>query len=185
MAEDKNEQFMKLYKPLHARICRYVQTLVWQPDEAKDLISEVTLQAYENFDKVKQPDQFVYFLFGIARNLFLKKLRKQKFQLNWQPDEMEELEGSNHAEELIHKRELTLMLGKLKPEHREAITLYEVAGFSYEEIANIQQTSLSNVKSYIFKARTNLKALLEKEEQRLIHIQKMEAGKNLKMGGLL
>lgn len=182
---DKNEQFMNLYKPLHERLCRYVQSLVWQQDDAKDLISEVTLQAFENFERVKQADQFVYYLFGIARNLYLKKLRRQKFQLPWNADKMEEFIGSDQADETLQKRELAVLLNKLKPAQREAITLYEVAGFSYEEIAGIQQSSLSNVKSHIYKARQTLKGILEKEEMQLKRAEKMGQKNNIKMGELL
>lgn len=182
---NKNEQFMNLYKPLHARLCRYVQSLVWQQDDAKDLISEVTMQAFEKFESVKQTDQFVYFLFGIARNLYLKKLRRQKFQLPWNEDKMDEFIGSDPADETLQKRELATLLSKLKPAQQEAITLYEIAGFSYDEIAGIQQTSLSNVKSHIYKARQTLKAILEKEDMRLKKVEKMGQKNNIKMGELL
>ncbi|MBC7383709.1 MAG: RNA polymerase sigma factor [Bacteroidia bacterium] len=175
---------MNLYKPLHARLCRYVQSLIWQPDDAKDLISEVTLQAYENFERIKQPDQFVYYLFGIARNLFLKKLRRQKFQLPWNDVVMQQLAGSEHAEALVQQKELANLLAQLKPAQQEALTLFEVAGFSYEEIAGIQQTALSNVKAHIYKARQTMKAVMEKEERRVQHVEKMEEASRLKAGGL-
>ncbi len=182
---DKNEQFMNLYKPLHARLCRYVQSLVWQPDDAKDLISDITLQAYENFERLKQADHFVYYLFGIARNLYLKKIRRQKFQLPWNAASMEEITGSIEADETLQKRELATLLSKLKPVQQEAITLYEVAGFSYEEIAGIQQTNLSSVKSHLFKARQTLKAILEKEQMRLQKAEKMGHNSDIKIGEML
>lgn len=182
---NKNEQFMNLYEPVHERLCRYVQTLVWQSDDAKDLISEVTLKAYENFETLKNKDQFIYFLFGITRNLYLKKLRKSKFQIRWNENEMEEIQGSGFADETLQKSELAVLLSKLERNQQEAITLFEVAGFSYDEIAEIQQTNLSNVKSRIFNARKSLKAFVEKEKMRLLNVEQMEPGSTINIGGLL
>lgn len=175
---------MELYKPVHPRLCRYVQSLVWQQDDAKDLISEITLQAFERFDSIKQKEQFVFFLFGIARNLFLKKIRRQKFNVKWDEAAMSEVEGYRHAEEGVQIRELANLLNQLNPKQREAITLFEVAGFSYEEIAAIQQTSLSAVKSTLFKSRQALKEMVAKENKRLINLNR-NPGTKLKMEGLL
>ena len=133
-------RFMTLYQPLHARLSRYVQSLIWQPDEAKDLLSDVTLEAFENFEKLREPSQFVYFLFGIARNLYLKELRGKKFQLPWDKDKMENLDGGVISEESLQRKELATLLGKLKPHQQDAITLFEVAGFKYEEIAEMMST---------------------------------------------
>ncbi len=184
-SQHKNQSFMNLYTPVHPRLCRYVQTLVWQKEDAKDLISEITLQAFERFDSIKHKEQFVFFLFGVARKLFLKKLRRQKFNAKWNDDEMNAVEGYHHADDGIKKGELAGLLGQLPPLQQEAITLFEVAGFSYEEIAGIQQMSLSRVKSNIFKGRQSLKEIVARENERLVYINASNGETRLKMDGLL
>lgn len=175
-------RFMTLYQPLHARLSRYVQSLIWQPDEAKDLISDVTLEAFENFEKLREPNQFVYFLFGIARNLHLKKLRRKKFQMPWDKDKMENLDGGIISEESLQRNELATLLGKLKPHQQDAITLFEVAGFKYEEIAEMQAVSLSKVKTDIYQARQKLKQIIEIEEEKY---NKALAEPKMNVGGML
>lgn len=170
---------MNLYKPLHARLCRYVQSMVWQEDDAKDLISDITLTAFERFDTVKNKEQFMFFLFGIARHLFLKKLRKQKFTAQWNEAEMENIEAAVHADYLLQKRELARLLSMLKPLQSEALSLYEVAGFSYEEIAGIQECSLSQVKANIYQARQKLKEIVEQESRRVSSQGRLDSNGNL------
>lgn len=182
---NKNQEFMDMYTPVHPRLCRYVQSLVWQQEEAKDLIGEITLQAFERFESIKNKDQFVFFLFGIARNLFLKKLRRQKFNVKWNEEEMNQRSGYHEADERLQKKELAKLLNQLPPQQREAITLFEVAGFSYEEIAAIQETSLSNVKAAIYKGRQALKEMVLKEQKRLENSQNSTRETKLKMDGLL
>lgn len=178
-ALSKNDEFMNLYKPLHARLCRYVQSIVWQTDDAKDLISDISLTAFERFDSLKNQEHFMFFLFGIARHLFLKKLRKQKFKAQWNESEMEKVEGTNQADSLLQKRELARLLSMLKPAQSEALSLYEVAGFLHEEIAGIQECSLSQVKANIYKTRQKLKEIVEQESRRVSSQEKSDSSGNL------
>ena len=73
------DKFMEVYEPIHPRLCKYIQSFVWDKEQAKDLISEVTLQAFERFHELQNPDPFVYYVFSIARNQFIKSIRRNKF----------------------------------------------------------------------------------------------------------
>ncbi|MCG9880262.1 MAG: RNA polymerase sigma factor [Bacteroidia bacterium] len=179
---EKNIRFMALYKPLHTRLSRYVQSLVWQPHEAKDLLSDITLKAFENFEKLKDDEQFIYYLFGIARNLHLKMLRRKKFYAIWDNEKMVNYESNNNSETVIERKELANLLAKLKPVQQNALTLFEIVGFSYEEIAKIEQVSLSKVKTDIYQARQKLKLLIKAEEELL---NKAISEPNIKAGGML
>ena len=121
----------------------------------------------------------------MAMPLFLKKIRRQKFKVNWNESEMNKVEGYQQADDRLKKSELAHLLNQLHPLQREAITLFEVAGFSYEEIAGILQISLSSVKSAIFKGRQALKEIIAKENERLVYIKATASETRLKMDGLL
>lgn len=173
---------MNAYTPVHTRLCRYVQSVIWNDEDARDLISEITLQAYERFDTIQDKDRFVFFLFGIAQNLFLKRQRRKKFKGFWNEEKMLEVAGDRTAEEYTNRRELADLLNRLKPEQREAITLFEVAGFSYAEIAAIQHTSEGAVKSIIHRGRQRLKGFIAKEDLRMHETNK---GTQLEMDGIV
>ncbi len=164
--EYKQEEFMQLYNPVHLRLSRYCQAQTKSYEEARDLMSETVLVAYEQFDKLRDQETFLYFLFGIARNLLLQKLRKEKlmflFRQSRTPSSYEEeAKGPGHVDSLI----LQEALQQLPTPQREAIVLFEISGFSLQEISALQKTSLSNVKQRLLRARAKLKVLLNDRER--------------------
>ena len=52
-------------------------------------------------------------------------------------------------------------IGKLRPEYRSCIILRHIEGRPYEEIAEILDLPLGTVKTYIHRARNELRILLE------------------------
>ena len=54
-------------------------------------------------------------------------------------------------------------IGRLRPEYRSCIVLRHVEGHSYEEIAQMLDLPLGTVKTYIHRARNELRGYLERE----------------------
>lgn len=92
---------------------------------------------------------------------------------------MEDMEGSHQKqfadpsetpEERLMRNELQQevlrAMKALSPEHKTAIVLREIQGFSYEEIAEITATPLGTVKSRISRARIQLKEEILKNRER-------------------
>lgn len=77
--EPKQQRFVRLYEPLHDNLCRFVQTLVWNKEDAKDVVSETALRAYEGLEQLRSEDAFLSYLFSIASNLVKQKIRKKSF----------------------------------------------------------------------------------------------------------
>lgn len=76
----RQEAFMKLYRPLHERFSRYCEAKAYGQMEAKDLMSESLLRAYEGFDQLLEPKAFLHYLFGIAHRVQPNHWRRQKFR---------------------------------------------------------------------------------------------------------
>ena len=160
----KQADFMKLYEETHARLSRFVHSMVWHREDAKDVINETVLTAYEKFETLRNREVFLYFLFGIATNLIRRRERRKKF---WGVfDERKStaiIDESKNIEIQDEVKHLYAALNKLPREKREAITLFEIAGFSLNEIREIQGGSLSGVKSRVARARADLANLLKAE----------------------
>ena len=72
---------------------------------------------------------------------------------------------TSQESELINREILRQAMSKLSDEHREVVTLHEIDGFTYEEIAQITNIPVGTVKSRLFHAFTNLrKAIYTPEE---------------------
>jgi RNA polymerase sigma-70 factor (ECF subfamily) len=163
---------MALYQPQHARLSRFVQTLIWDKEEAKDVVSETVLIAFEQLDELKDEAAFLSYLFSIASNLVNKKIRRKKFW-GWF-DGMAALNRADNinSESSLLRYELNRALNKIPPKQREAIVWYEISGLSMEDIAKLQNLSVAGVKTNIHRARKTLSALLENKEEK--HLTQMK-----------
>jgi RNA polymerase sigma factor (sigma-70 family) len=163
---------MQLYNPVHNMLCRFVQTLVWEKEDAKDVISETVLITFENLDKIRDEAAFLSYLFSVSSNVVNKKLRRKKFWGMFHSSDSINKADSSTAENKLLLYELNRALQKLPQKQREAIVYYEISGLTMEHIAEIQQQSVSGVKTSIHRARKALALLLEHDE--ITTVQKMK-----------
>ena len=134
-------------------------------EEARDLMSETVLVAYENLNRLKKKEAFAYFLLGIAKRIFLNGQRRRKFQGDYNPLHAANQEDeSNHPERQENADLLYHLLAALPLEQKEAIVLFEINGFNLQEVAELQKCSLSAVKSRLARGREKLTRLLQNEE---------------------
>jgi RNA polymerase sigma-70 factor (ECF subfamily) len=162
---------MQLYTPEHGRLCRYVQSFVWDKEEAKDIISETTLHAFEQFAHLKSEEKFVPFLFGIARNQFLKYLRKKQLTGSLEEHQLVSKFSEQQADAAIMlKFELMRLLEKLNPLQKELLVLFEISGLSYQEMAQLLDIKEAKVKDQLHEARKRLKELVQADKNQLAYI---------------
>ena len=156
----KQQQFLELYEPAHERLSRFIQSTVWNREDAKDIFSETVLIAYEKFDRLKNREAFLYFLFGIASRLAMRRDRRKKF-LDFTGHSAVEVIAEDPCDSPLDVSQLYEALSRLPLKQRETITLFEISGFSLNEIREIQGGSLSGVKSRLVRARDELSRLLK------------------------
>jgi RNA polymerase sigma-70 factor, ECF subfamily len=162
---DKQEYFMLLYQPVHERLNRFVHSMVWNREDARDIIADTVLKAYENFEKIERPESFLYYLFGIASNLAKRRLRRMKFWTAYEDHHEKNLVDNYSAYNKFEIDTLYKAMRNLPEKQRETVSLYEISGLSLTEIQQVQGGSLSGVKSRLVRGRKELARLLEKEYQ--------------------
>lgn len=151
---NKQQEFLVLLNPIKDNLSRYCRSVSYSYDDAKDLMSETILIAYQNFSQVLEKKAFLSYLFTIASRVNLKKKDKaNKFDRIMDND----YAHYQSIEESVDVNILYKMLQKLPPKQAEAIVLFEVNGFSLDEIKEIQGGTLSGVKSRLKRARESLK----------------------------
>ena len=155
-----------------------VYRMVRDRELAEDLTQEVFVRTFNNLQRYDRSYKFSSWLFKIAYNLTVDHLRKKQVKtisMHGSPDavtpERQEatslsLESDEESPDaMVEARELAGYLedaiGKLRPEYRTAILLRHVEGRPYEEISDIMGVPLGTVKTYIFRARRELRDLLE------------------------
>lgn len=143
-------------------------------ENVADLTQEALLRLARSIHTLKNPKNFKSWLNQIISNLFYDELRKKQRR----PDivSIDEEENENSIKNRLpdkkckpHEKCLSIELEQLIKEaiqdlpeqFRIAIILRELQGLSYEEIANVTNTSVGTVKSRIARARGKLQGELK------------------------
>ncbi len=160
-------------RPVFSLIYRMVR----DRELAEDLAQDVFVRTFNNLDRYDRSYRFSSWLFKIAYNLTVDHIRKRELRtvsIHGAPDavtaERQEatsltLESDEEAADLrLESKELAgeleTAIAGLREEYRTAILLRHVEGRSYEEISDVMGIPLGTVKTYIFRARRELRAAL-------------------------
>lgn len=148
------DQYNKSVDTYSDGLFRFVLKNLRDTDKSRDIVQD----SYEklwmkvetvSFEKVKS------YLFSTAYHTMIDMLRREKRQAGWDPSMEKELTYNQHYSDL--KEVLNLALSQLPEIQRSVILLRDYEGYSYEEIGEITNLTDSQVKVYIFRARTFLK----------------------------
>lgn len=173
--EAAHRELIKRYeRPVFSLVFRMVRNR----ELAEDLTQDTFVKVLSHLDRYRSDFKFSSWLFKIANNVAIDHLRRRQL-------ETVSLDGSPHAAtnadveatrfdladdaenalEEIESRELGSAIEQaiagLRPEYRSCIMLRHVEGRSYEEIATTLDLPLGTVKTYIHRARHELRRALE------------------------
>lgn len=169
------------YRELLSRYERPVFSLVFRMVRdrslAEDLAQETFIRAFHALKSFNPSYRFSSWLFKIANNLTIDHLRKRTLEtvsLDGAPGAVSQEEvdrtriavadGGEDPLSYVENRELggqiEEAIGRLRPEYRTAVLLRHVEGYSYEEIAGIMDVPLGTVKTFLHRARHELKGYL-------------------------
>lgn len=158
---EKQEQFLSLFEPVRDRLYRFARMMTSDAEEARDLVGDTILLVYEHFESIRSKEAFLSYVFTVASRLHRRrKWRARIFDLleDWHTDNLRARETT--AEHRIDIQMLYAALDKLPEKQRECIVLFEILGFSIEEIRAIQGGSPSGVKTRLMRGRQALARLL-------------------------
>ena len=175
--QGREPAFRELIGRYERPVFSLIYRLVRDREKSEDLSQETFIKVLNAIDRYDPSYKFSSWIFKIAHNTALDHLRKKE------PETLS-LDGSPHAqsaaeieastvhvasdapspEDYAAHRELSGVLeqaiAQLRPEYRTAIILCHMEGRAYEDIAEIMEVPLGTVKTYIHRARHELKGLL-------------------------
>lgn len=161
------------FDPLVEKYQRPVYNLCYrmlgEATAAEDATQEVFLRAYAKLHSYDPARQFSTWLFAIASHYCLDQLRQRRLRLiAW-----EDLSPTWHKTPPTDQPEARLLqaeagqaiqslLENLSPEYRAVVILKYWHHLSYEEMAHTLQTSVSAIKSKLFRARRAMAAQIHR-----------------------
>ncbi|GAA5477894.1 RNA polymerase sigma-H factor [Haloferula helveola] len=145
-----------------------IAKMLRDPIEAEDLAQQVFLRIWKHAKRWRPEAKFTTYLFTIARNLVYNESRRRSRRKEISVDERQEDRGYEpagdsraepdaEAERSEMHEEIDTVIASLPEAQRTAVILYSYESLAYEEIAEVLGTSVSSVKSLLFRARTTLR----------------------------
>jgi RNA polymerase sigma-70 factor (ECF subfamily) len=132
-------------------------------EDAQEITSEVFVRAFERAKTFRGEGSFRGWLFQIARNLCIDHIRQPRLLL-LEPEESEAYSDMGRSSLQIETRIVVQdAVQKLSPEHRIVLLLCDVEEWDAKEVAIILERSLPATKSLLYRARTALREILERE----------------------
>lgn len=175
--------FDLLVRKYQHRIGAVIGRFVPDYAESQDIAQEAFIRAYRAIGNFRGDAQFYTWLYRIAVNTAKNHLVASKRRPPSSDVEAEEAEHYAGAQrlhdfdtpehEMLRQeiaREVSETVAQLPEELRQAITLRELEGLSYEEIAEMMDCPIGTVRSRIFRAReaidARLRPLMDRERVR-------------------
>jgi RNA polymerase sigma-70 factor (ECF subfamily) len=131
---------------------------------AEDLAQMTFVRIYRSASRYEARAKFSTYLFHIARRLLINEYRHRQRKPMETVDPMElpavcDDDGSRDVGEI--EEAFNIAVSKLPEKHATALLLLKQQELSYEEIAELMDASVGAVKTWIFRARTQLKEELK------------------------
>jgi RNA polymerase sigma-70 factor (ECF subfamily) len=157
IAEDQLRAQMMALLP---RLRRFALALTSRPSEADDLVQDTVERALRNLNQFVPDTRMDSWMFRIAQNLWIDRLRANKVRAGTVNDltEAENLafDGERAAEAHSMLAATMRALKELPQEQREVVALVLIDGISYREAAAILELPIGTVTSRLARAREAL-----------------------------
>ncbi len=152
---------MKAYTPCHEPFARYCAALAYGRADVQDLMQDVLLSAFQQFNRIRKKDELLHYLIRAAHNRAVSIWRSSSRQEPICEQHAARLKDRGaSAEMLVDVGILHGALDSLPSAQRQALLLFEVSGLSMAEIAEIQGSNENAVKTRVSRARTTLRTSL-------------------------
>lgn len=155
-----------LVRKYQHKLVKLISRYVYDPSEVMDVVQETFLKAYRALPNFRGDSAFYTWLYRIgvntAKNYLIAQGRKPP-SVDVDAEEAEQYEGESELKEYATPEGMLLKdeiertvfeaIENLPDDLRTAITLRELEGLSYEEIAEAMKCPVGTVRSRIFRAR--------------------------------
>ena len=158
--------FDQLAARYRSRLLRLILRIVHDSADAEDVLQDTLVRAYRAIHSFRGDSAFYTWLFRIAVNTATAFVSGRRHRMEACTDSADpnsaaaiaELEtDSITPEDILLGKQMAEIVGRamasLAPEHSAAITMHEVDGLSYQEIADAMLCPIGTVRSRIANAR--------------------------------
>lgn len=161
------EAFQNRVLPAKNKLFRFALRFLNNEEEAKDVVQEVFIRVWNGREQMTQVQNWEAWCMRITKNLSLDRIRSMT-RKHTQPIEESydirnnELNPEETTEADESMQHISQLIAGLPEKQRQIIHLRDIEGYSYNEICEIMEIDLNQVKVNLFRARNAVREKLTK-----------------------
>jgi len=161
------ETFQNSVFPVKNKLFRFAFRLLGSSEEAKDVVQEVFIKVWNGREQLDEIQNLEAWCMRITKNLSLDRLRQQQRRVTdsieqgaqVQHNALSPLENTEMNESM---KRIGDLMAVLPEKQRQVMHLRDIEGYSYQEIVEILEIDMSQVKVNLFRARNAVREKLQK-----------------------
>jgi RNA polymerase sigma-70 factor (ECF subfamily) len=162
IGNDDMEALGKLYDKTERVMYAYILTLAKNHDDTLDILQDTYLKIKSAAHLYKPMGKPLAWMFTIAKNLYLEKIRKEKRVVDLKDEYIENSINLSFVSDPENRMVLETALEVISDEEREIVMMFAVGGMKHKEIARNLDLPLSTELSKYHRALKKLKVHLER-----------------------
>jgi RNA polymerase sigma factor (sigma-70 family) len=161
------ESFQNRVLPAKNKLFRFALRLVGSEEEAKDVVQEVMIRVWNGREQMAEIQNMEAWCMRITKNLSLDRIRsnnrRQTQPIDGSFDVRNEALTPHESTELHESMQrINQLMAALPDKQRQVMHLRDVEGYSYNEICDILDIDMNQVKVNLFRARNAVREKLTK-----------------------
>lgn len=165
--EKDKELYSEIIKRYQTKLSHYLRKFIRREDELEDVLQDIFIKAYRNLYNFNTGKKFSPWIYRIAHNEAINKIKKYAKEVvslddtEWEIID-ETVDQNGTVDIAFAKTHIEQALGQMKEKYREPIILYFFEQKTYEEISDILRIPCSTVGIRIMRGKKIIKDFLEK-----------------------
>lgn len=152
--------------PFREKLYRFALRLLGNEEDAKDIIQDAFVKVWNNKEKMGELQNLEAWCMRITRNLALDKIKSRKYRVTDDLERAGEVPAVHqsphqHAEKSDLMRRVHGAIRRLPEKYRTILQLRDIDGLSYQEIGEVLEIELSEVKVNLHRARKQVREQLQ------------------------
>jgi RNA polymerase sigma factor (sigma-70 family) len=161
------EAFQNRVLPSKNKLFRFALKFLGNEEEAKDVVQEVLIRVWNGREQMDQVQNWEAWCMRITRNLSLDRIRSITRKQTQPIEESFNVHNEGltpHESAEVHEsmQRITQFISSLPEKQRQVIHLRDVEGYTYNEICEILELDMNQVKVNLFRARNAVREKLMK-----------------------
>ncbi|MEK4487007.1 sigma-70 family RNA polymerase sigma factor [Psychrobacillus sp. FSL H8-0484] len=137
------------------------------PQNAQDLVQEAFIKVYHQLEKYDEKGSFAGWIYRLAINHCMDEFRKNSYKMKQVEINEEKVVNTNYPEIIFLKKEksrqLERLIATLPEDERMIILLRYVNELSYNEISELVEVPLSDVRNKLHRAKKKMRDTIKRE----------------------